>query len=64
MRHNAERTSPMGGPFKGKCVLCGKPDLTPEQVRDEECPNPGNVSAVDSLILAIDGPLNGEDYKC
>lgn len=27
MTHAIERTSPKGGPFKGTCIKCGKPDL-------------------------------------
>lgn len=51
--HSLERTSPLGGPFVGRCVQCGAEDLPGSAVHDE-CPNPGGVSQGDAILAAID----------
>lgn len=62
--HVLERTSPMGGPFLGTCILCGSKGLTMRQA-NEPCMNPAMVSERDALIAAIEGddvdePSEGE----
>lgn len=52
--HSLRRTSPMGGPFVGRCVLCGATGLSMGAALDT-CPNPRGVSSDDALIDAIEG---------
>lgn len=52
--HSLERTSPKGGPFVGRCRLCGQSDL-PSKAALWECPNPRGVSSGQVLIDAIEG---------
>lgn len=61
MQHSLERTSPLGGPFRGTCVLCGKTNLTMADFFGEECPNPGNVSEDEAVLNAIRGPQPAEE---
>ncbi len=53
--HVLERTSPKKTPFVGYCVLCGKPGLTLEDFKKEECPNPRKLSGNEALLEAIEG---------
>jgi hypothetical protein len=52
--HYVERTSPKGGPFIGKCRLCGKEGL-PASAALDLCENPKGVSTETALIDAITG---------
>lgn len=52
--HSLERTSAMGGPFLGKCVLCGAIGLTAREA-NLPCPNPGGVSEDQALLNAVSG---------
>jgi hypothetical protein len=52
--HSLERTSPKGGPFIGRCVLCGKPGLKSSDAL-KPCPNPRGVTSNESVINAIEG---------
>ena len=54
--HSLERTSPKGGPFIGRCVLCGETGLSMGAAL-KPCANPEAVSSGDALIAAIRGPL-------
>lgn len=56
--HSLERTSPKGQDFIGKCVLCGKENLTLANMRVETCPNPEGKTPVAILLDAIVGPIN------
>jgi hypothetical protein len=57
--HSLERTAPKGGPFIGRCVLCGQPNL-PMSAAQEWCPNPINGTQDDALINAIFPAPGGE----
>lgn len=57
--HVLERTSPFGGPFVGRCVLCGKSGL-PSSAALAMCENPGLVTEDEALIAAIEGPAKEE----
>jgi hypothetical protein len=52
--HSLERTSPLGGPFVGMCVLCGMTGL-PSGAALQPCANPDGVSSDSALIAAIEG---------
>jgi len=52
--HSLERTSPKGGPFLGRCVLCGAADL-PSKAALWACPNPRGASSNRALLDAIEG---------
>ena len=52
--HCVERTSPKGGPFVGRCSLCGQEGLTMADMNNW-CPNTANKSQEDALMDAIDG---------
>lgn len=52
--HVLERTSKTGGPFVGRCILCGKSGLSMGQA-NETCANPRNVSLGSALSMAITG---------
>jgi hypothetical protein len=52
--HVVVRTSPKGGPFIGKCALCGAEGLKAEAAL-EPCENPKRVSKDQSVIDAILG---------
>jgi hypothetical protein len=53
--HSLERTSPMGGAFVGRCVLCGALGL-PSGAALWPCPNPSRKSEDQALIDAIERP--------
>ena len=53
--HSLERTSPKGGPFVGRCVLCGQEGLRSGGAL-LPCPNTRSVSDAQALIDAINGP--------
>lgn len=53
--HYLERTSAMGEPFIGRCVLCGATGL-PMTAALVRCPNPAGKTADEALIDAIEGP--------
>jgi hypothetical protein len=53
--HSLERTSPMGGPFVGRCVLCGTEGL-PASAALKMCENPELVTEDEALLQAIEGP--------
>jgi hypothetical protein len=55
--HVAERTSPKGEAFIGKCRLCGKDGLSPKQVATEPCPS--EVSPDEAVLIALDPPPPG-----
>ncbi len=63
--HLLDRTSPMGGPFIGKCRYCGAEGLRPIQC-NELCPARGEKTApgtwIDGFYYTADG-LNGEVVK-
>lgn len=52
--HVLDRTSPMGGPFIGRCTLCGAADL-PSSAAFEPCPNPRGVTGAEAILGAIEG---------
>ena len=52
--HSLSRTSPKGTNFIGRCVLCGKDNLTFNDAR-ELCPNPERKQEHDVIIDAITG---------
>jgi hypothetical protein len=52
--HSLERTSPKGGPFIGRCRLCGKQGLTFADM-GEPCQNPRGLTADEALIDAVKG---------
>ena len=52
--HSLARTSPKGGTFVGRCVKCGKTDLTTKQMF-EPCANPAGQTREQSLVAAITG---------
>jgi len=54
--HELIRTSPMGKdrPFIGRCVLCGKENVSFADFLAEECPNPNDVTVEESIIDAIE----------
>lgn len=54
-QHSLERTSLKGGPFIGRCVLCGATDLTMASMNDW-CPNTVGKTQDQALIDAIEGP--------
>lgn len=51
--HGLERTSPKGGPFIGRCVYCGKENLSLKAVSEhcEYAPQAGQ-----QILDAIKGP--------
>lgn len=51
--HSLRRTSPMGEPFRGECVLCGMRDLTIAEVFRTECKNPDGTSRDQAVLDAI-----------
>jgi uncharacterized protein DUF4031 len=53
--HVLERSSPLGEPFVGWCVLCGARDL-PMGAALERCENPIRVSTDEALLAVIEGP--------
>lgn len=57
--HHLVRTSAVGQPFRGRCILCGADDL-PATDALEPCPNPHRVSCEDALLDAI-FPKSGTD---
>ena len=59
MFHAIERISPKGPGQKyvGRCWQCGKTDLTLADAQ-EECKNPTNMTADQSLMRAIRGAEN------
>jgi hypothetical protein len=52
--HALMRTSPKGGPFVGTCMKCGTENI-PLSAARQECQNPINLTADETLILAIGG---------
>lgn len=56
--HSLERTSPMGGPFVGRCVLCGIDGLSSGAAL-QMCENPSLVTEDEALLAAIEGPDAG-----
>ena len=54
-QHALERTSPMGEPFIGTCIKCGRKGLTMRQ-GFEECDNPSGMTDDEALLRAIEGP--------
>lgn len=60
MHHSLERTSPKGGPYIGKCTLCGKEGITIAKLMTERCSNPNGVSQSQVLLDAIEGPKTAE----
>ena len=57
--HVLERTSPFGEPFVGECILCGKSGLAARDA-NKPCENTFQLSVVDSLLAAIEGPEDSE----
>jgi hypothetical protein len=57
--HSLERTSPKGGPFIGRCVLCGV-EWLPSSAALAMCENPGLVNEDEALLRAIEGPKPAE----
>ena len=55
MSHALERTSPKGGPFIGRCTKCGREGIPLKEMHGH-CPNPGNLSDVDTLRIALRDP--------
>jgi hypothetical protein len=53
--HSLERTGAKGGPFIGRCVLCGRRDLV-SPFHQPPCINPAGTSQDQALIDAIEGP--------
>lgn len=52
--HSLERTSPFGMRFLGKCVLCGRVDLTMGDAL-KPCPNPARITSDEAVLDAIEG---------
>lgn len=52
-RHALERTSAKGGPFVGRCMSCGKENLTLTDMARQYCD--GNLSQEDALLRAVKG---------
>lgn len=55
MSHALTRTSPKGGPFIGRCMNCGRENMTLDQAMTQECPNPAGFTQDETLIRAIEG---------
>ena len=53
MKHSLRRTSPKGQAFLGVCTLCGKENVTLEQMGKEECPNVRGLSEEEAVLEAI-----------
>lgn len=53
MQHALERTSEKGQKFIGKCISCGKDDLTIHDIFIEECH--GNKTQEEIILEAIEG---------
>lgn len=53
MGHSIQRTSPKGQKFIGTCSLCGTPNLTTANIRDE-CANQRGLTQDEALIEAIE----------
>ena len=51
VQHSLVRTSPKGGPFVGKCVLCGEEGLSLSATR--WCPNPQSITEEQAVLTAI-----------
>lgn len=58
--HALVRTSPKGGPFIGRCMKCGKEDLTPRDMQTEACANPSGMTQEQTLLRAIQDVPNAE----
>lgn len=55
MTHAIERTSPIGDDFVGRCWQCGQEGLSAFDAT-KECPNTNEITHIESLLRAIDGP--------
>lgn len=51
--HSLERTSPLGSKFEGKCVLCGKENLTAADI-NERCGNTNGTTQDEALLRAME----------
>ena len=52
--HALERTSQKGGPFVGRCILCGKVGLPFEAAR-ERCENPAKLTEEGAIVAIVKG---------
>ena len=52
MAHAVKRTSPTGGPFRGKCIKCGQEDLRMSAALDD-CPADDIMSDGAALVDLI-----------
>ena len=53
--HALERSSPVGDPFVGTCIQCGKTGLTMDDFFKDSCENHRGLSEEEALLEAIEG---------
>ena len=51
--HVVVRTAPLAERFRGRCILCGKEELTSEDLLLERCPNPEGLTYNEAVLRAV-----------
>lgn len=53
--HSVERTSSKSRPFRGTCRLCGRENMTAEDVSRADCPNLRGLTEDEAVVEAVKG---------